>query len=470
MLRPLLTILSGNVASSVLLLFRNILVARMLSLEDFGIASTFILAMSLVEMMSALGLQQQLVQAKNGGDPHLQAALQGFQAMRGVMNAIFLFLLGGWIADFFQTPEAAWAYRGMAVIPLVNGFLHFDTYRMSRQMNYLPTFLTTALPPLASVLAVPVLYRFWPDYRVMLFALIIQISMTVVMSHLVAKRAYRLAWDRGIIRGSLKFGWPLLSNGALMFLIFNGERAIVGRELGMEALALFGMAFSLSLAPTLVMANTAMSFFLPQLSAAKEESVFRPLCLTAFEAHFVLGGVIVLGVAILGGPFIHFALGERYAASIPILTWMAIMQAARLMKGGCSTVAMSRAFTANAMAANLIRVALLPLAWWVVSVDGDLRMVIWIGIAGELLGLGLGLGLAFWRLKQPAAPLILPLLSSLAVLVVAGFHANGQHTAEDWIPDPLTSGLLLLLFTLSLFTMRDLRSYVRHRRVVRHTD
>ena len=105
MLRSALLVLSGNAASSLLLLARNLLVARMILLADYGVAATFALAMAVVEMASALGLQQQIVQAKNGDDPHFQAVLQGFQLLRGIVSAAALFALAGPMADFMAIPE-----------------------------------------------------------------------------------------------------------------------------------------------------------------------------------------------------------------------------------------------------------------------------------------------------------------------------------------------------------------------------
>jgi hypothetical protein len=82
MFRSALLILSGNAAASLLLLARNLIIARLIPVADYGVASTFAIAMAVVEMASALGLQQQIVQARNGEDPRFQSALQGFQVLR----------------------------------------------------------------------------------------------------------------------------------------------------------------------------------------------------------------------------------------------------------------------------------------------------------------------------------------------------------------------------------------------------
>jgi O-antigen/teichoic acid export membrane protein len=214
-----------------------------------------------------------------------------------------------------------------------------------------------------------------------------------------------------------------------------------------------------------------MSFFLPQLSAAQHDPpAFRNLAMCAFQAHLVLGNTLVLAMALLGGPFLHLALGEKYGPAIPLLTWLAIMQGVRVIKGGSSTVAMARAHTGNAMVANVLRVALLPLAWWVAANGGDLLSVIWIGIAGEVAGFVIALWLALWRLDLPKRPLVLPFAISFGLFIVAGIHALTQYDAAHWMPDPWTGSALVLLFGMALWSMRDLRRYVAARRLTRPVE
>ena len=471
MFRSILLILSGNLSNAVIMMVRNLLVARLITVEEYGISSTFVLAMAIVDMMSALGLQQQMVQAKNGNDPYLQSALQGFQALRGVINGAILFLLAGPLARFFEMPEVTWAYQTIALVPMLQGFVHFDIHRMNRQMNYLPGVMTGILPPLVSLLLIWPLYKLFGDFRIMLFALLVQSSTLVLVSHLVAKRPYRLVLDRAIMGSSLRFGWPLLVNGALMFAVFNGERMIIGRELGMAALGLFSLGFSLALSPTLVMAKSGTSFFLPQLSAARGDApAFRNVAMATFQAHLMMGNILVISLALLGGPFIHFILGAKYAAAVGLSTWLGILQGIRVAKGGSSTVALSQAHTGNAMIANIVRVMLLPIAWYIAVTGGDLVMVVWIGIVGEFVGFVLALGLALGRQKLPLRPLLAPLAISGLLFALAAVHAQAQHGAADWVPGLWTSLGLLALFGVALLTMTDLRSYISRRTLVKHDE
>jgi O-antigen/teichoic acid export membrane protein len=385
MLKSALLILSGNAAFSLFLLIRNLAVATLIPLTDYAIAATFMIAMTAVEMASTLGLQQQIVQASKGEDHRFQAALQGFQVFRGVLAGVVLFAMAGPLAAFMGVPQVAWAYQVLAVVPVLNALQHFDMHRLNRQMVFGPLILTKVVPIAVSLLLVWPLAAWLGDYRVMLWALVVQAVVMMVSSHVTAKRSYRLVWDRAVIGESLRFGWPLLLNGAFLFGVFQGDKIIVGHLLGLEPLALFAMGFTLTLAPSLVMANSIQNFFLPQLSRGDER--FGMFAQVTSQTGLFGGMVLVIAVAALGPPLVSLVLGAKYIGLEPLLVPLAVLQAIRIAKAGPSIVAMSKGHTTNAMWGNVPRLISLIVIWIVLHGDASLITVIWIGCLGELAGL-----------------------------------------------------------------------------------
>ncbi|MEH6655163.1 oligosaccharide flippase family protein [Loktanella salsilacus] len=463
MFRSALLILSGNATAALLLLARNLIVARMIPVADYGVAATFAIAMAVVEMASALGLQQQIVQARNGEDARFQAALQGFQVLRGVIAGIALFVCAGLIADALNVPQAAWAYRVMALVPVLNALVHFDIHRLNRTMVFWPMILTGAVPALLSVLAVWPLAAHFGDYRVMLYAIVVQAVATAAISHLVAHRPYRLVLDRAVMAQSLRFGWPLLVNGILLFGVFNGDKLIVGRELGMEVLAIFAMGFTLTLTPTLVMAKSVQNFFLPQLSAVDRstragEAQFIHLAMASMQAIILMGAILMVSMALFAPAFVSLLLGEKYASLTPYLIWLAVMQAMRVTKAGPAIVALAGGQTANAMIANTLRIATLPLCWYVAVTTGNLLTIIIIGIAGEVLGHAVALAMIRARSAVPLRAMVLP--QGAAVLVIIA--------AVTLAPAPLALQALVqaVLLGLMVWCSDDLRRHARRRPLV----
>ena len=378
---------------------------------------------------------------------------------------MLLFAIAIPYAGFLNVPEATWAYMLIALVPILKGVTHFDIFRLQRQMTYRPFIATEMIPALLSLLSVWPLVQIFGDWRAMLYAILLQQALMLAISHVMAARAYRLSWDWPLMKRALEFGWPLLVNGALLFGVFNGEKLIVGRELGMADLGLFAMAFSLTLTPTLVLAKSAQSFFLPQLSRVQEEDgAFNPLAYATLQTSLVIGLILVAGVTLFGPPFVAVALGEKYAPMLQILIWLGIAQALRVLKTGIAVVSLARAKTRNAMIANAVRVAALPLAWWLVVNGGGMTTVIAVAIAAETLGFFVALWLVNWQVRLPLGPMIAP-----AALTLATFAAIAWVTWER----PPALGLFthlhlwhlvwLTLGAAALATMTPLRRYARRR-------
>ena len=470
MMRTLLMIFSGSAGAAAFSFIRNLIVARMISVEDYGIAATFAIVMTVIEMLSSLGMPQQIVQAREGQDPKFQAGLQGFNLLRGVIGAVVLVLAAGWVSAFMGIPEVAWAYQVLAIVPLMNGLQHFDMHRMKRQMRFGPSIAFEMVPVLISMLAAFPLALWLGDYRVMLAAIVIQMVLAVAVSHVVAERAFRIRLDLEVFGKALKFGWPILLNHLLLFLIFNGEKIIVGRDLGMEPLAILAMAFTLTLTPTLVLERVGQNFFLPQLSANQTTpATFDRLAVVTLQMALLNGALIVLAMVLIGPGFVRLVLGEGYEPLAGLIIWAALLNGIRALKSGAAVIALSRGANVIVLIANLFRVASLPLSLWALQMGEGLLTVILIATLGEICG---GL-MAYWLvIRRMGVDLRAGLVSVLASVV---FFALAAATAgwpmapaplQQMLPQGAMAGLCVAAFVGLLWSMRVGRDYLRDRQML----
>lgn len=463
MLKKAVLVVTGNAAGFLLSLIRNLIVARLVSPENYGIASSFAVSMSIVEMLSYLGLNQLMVVDKDGDDPHFQAAMQGFQVMRGCFSSAALYVISRPYAAYLHVEQVTWAYQMLAFVPFINGFQHYDPHRLRRHLNFTPMILSNAVPPFISVLVLWPLALIYQDYRIMLVSIFVQAASMVVVSHVTAERRYRLTLDFGLMKRATQFGWPILLNGMLMFGVFNGERLIVGRELGMDQFAYFSMAFTLTLTPTLVLASSCQSLFLPQLTRMKERAAdFQRMADVTMESSLVIGLALVLGTSLLGGPLVHLLTGPKYISILAFLVPMAVMQAVRVAKTGSALIALAVGKSGNAMIGNSVRVASLPISWWVAVKTGDILAIIWVATVAEVLGYVLAMVLAARRAKVSLAALNLP--TALATLACGLALADALWTPpQPGLRAHLHWGLLAVALAgvASFATMTGLRHYLR---------
>ena len=433
MIRTAALLLTGNAFSSLILFARNLVVVRLISIEDYGIAATFLMALSVLEMASHIGLQRLIVQDKRGEDPAFQASLQGFHLVRAVVISALLFLCAGLIADFFRIPEQAWAFQVLAIARLADGFMHFDLFRAHRSMNFRSQIIALNLAYGTAFLAIFPLALLFDDYRVMLFSIVLQFVVLAGISHALAERRYTLALDPKVIRYAFSFGWPLMLNGGVLFAVYNAEKLIVARALDLTAMALVAMGVTLTLTPSLILIRTLGEFFLPKLSEFQDNPVrFSQIGHMTVQAHLLGGMVVTVATAIATIPLIVPILGPDFAPLTGLLPLFAALEAIRICRGAAGPISVARGYTRNDIITNLVRVAFLPVGYLAIVNGYGLTTLIGIGILAETSAACFAYGLIARRIGFPLSGLAIPF--GTFALFIAVFVAVTHNLAVDGLP------------------------------------
>ena len=471
MFRKILALVSSNLLLSVIMFLRTILIARLISVADFGIAATFITAVAIMRLVSDLGFDKLLVQHDQGDDPDFQNGLQFFQILRGLANAVALYFLAWPLAWFLEQPDLVWAYQMMALVPLCGGFTHLDAKRLQRRMRFRPQIVSNVLPPLLSLALVWPFYKLFGDYRTALFTILATSALTLVFSHLVAERPYRVRYDRKVLGHGISFGWPLLADGVLLFIIFHGEKLIIGRELGLVALGIFSLGLTLMQSPGGSISLALSQFFLPQLAAHKSEpGAFDRLALISLQANYIAAIGLCTGVVLLGAPVVVLAFGDKYLSVIPLLVWFAISQSLRITKNGTAMVSVARAKTENGLVGNIPRVLSILAAWYLLTQGHGLGSVLACGVLGELAGFLLSVWLLGARVGvalRPLLPSLTAFLGFLTVLAVYGAMTLAEPgSALFRLEEDVVLCLVLLAAGLCLLSFRSFWGYLRARQML----
>jgi len=436
----------GNASSALLGFLRNVVIARLISVEDFGIAATFALTLQIIEMSSNLAIDRLLVQSKDGDNADLQATAQAFQFVRGAMGAVIMFMASGFIAKLFDLEYLTWAFQILAIVPLLNAVSHSDITRFQRKMKFSPKVIQDTAPQvLTLVLSAPLAYYFG-DYRVVLYLVIIQVFTSIIISHILAERRYKWAWNKAYVRLILSFGWPLLLNSFLMIGIFQADKLIIGSLFNMETLGWFSAAFTLTLVPTLLLTKVAQSFFLPILAKHQNFSTSSQYISIVILLTLVIFGVATaVGFSIAGPAIFLLVFGQKFAAGVSVLALLGLMQAIRVVKMGPMIVSLARAKTKMPMYANFIRSGWLVVALIVALLYRDVNLVIWCGVLAELSAVVY----AFYYISKKRLVRVRSMLLScgISLLLVGGifYLANGRMDGSRPILEISVSLVTLLV-------------------------
>jgi len=394
----LLTI--GAIIGSLSGFLRNLFVARLVSVEDYGIASLFALTMSFIEMMSNLGVDRIIIQYQKGYTKLFVGSAHAFQLFRSFFISLVLYFSAGLITDFFDIQYATWAFEILAIVPFIRGLLNHDIFRQQRVLSYRAHVISEALPQLISLAALYPISLLVNDYSILLWLIILQITLTVILSHLLARRPYQLAIDFMNFKKIYLFGWPLMLNGLLMFIIFQGDKLVVGRVFDMEILGWYSAAFMFTFMPSVVIAKVYQSLFLPILSAAQtKDDLFRNRLMILLQTTLLTLVMYVFIFDSLGEWFFILFFGEKYAEASIFLVFLAATQAVRLAKSGPIIVALAKGDSKITFYSNVPRGIALLIVIYMAFEKIQINEIILAAFIGELVSYFFSLYLLHARLS-----------------------------------------------------------------------
>ncbi len=415
----LLTVGSSGVAA--LRFARNILLARLISVEDYGIASTFIIVTSFFALAGDLALDRMIIQDRRGAEPRFIGVVQAVIILRAVVMSALMLLLAGPTAELFSLPGQTWVFQVLALIPLLQGIVHPDLFRHQRDSHFAPFIIADLAGVCVSLLVMIWLAVVLGDFRIMLAVLIVEQAVRALVSHLYAERPFRLAWDNGVALQAVRFGVPLVLSGLTVFAVTQGERILVANQFTFRDLGIFSAALTLAFTPGQLLATIQQRYFLPQLAPAALASNGSGRRLNeALQVTLLTGAGFALGAYVFGPQAMVLLFGERFAEGAAFIGLIALVAALRAMRSGPNVVALSDGHTWEILAASVVRLVSLPIAVAIVLNGGSILDILIVGALGEAAALVFAYALVVWRGKTVTRRTLLLLAMTLALCAILG--------------------------------------------------
>lgn len=460
MLRSGLILTGGRAAYSLVRFVRNLLIARLIGVEEFGIASTFLITFSFLEMVTDLALAQLIVQHKDGNDPRFVAAIKGLDVLRGLCLGGLIFIFAGEIAVLFGNPDLVWAYQLIALQPVLIALSHPDQARLQREMRFENQIYSQLTGALVTFLAIWPLSVWFDDFRLMVWMLLGEAAVMSAMTHLRAERPFRLGWDRAVFRQAMAFGLPLVLAGPLGFIALQGDRVLVANQYSPTDLGLFSAALTLSMTPSLLLMGITRSFFLPVLSRERANAPARAVITRrALEAHCLLGGLQAVFFGLLAPWLLVLAFGAPFAGGSGFAVLLGVIFAIRLARIGPTTVSIALGRTKHTLYADMARAVSFPLAITMALNGVAIEHLLLLSLGTELVAFGVAL-VAIHRCGEVAlGEFILPLAAfgGVVAALVSGHNLDLGSTGQLAALGALAVLLLACRGTLKMAVQRARR-------------
>lgn len=377
---------AGHAASYALSFVRNIILARLLTKADFGLAAVFSMTVSLLEIAGRMSFGQQIIQSRQGDTRRFMDTSHLFQFLLSVGGAFLTVVLSYPLACAFHVPHLAGLFALLAAVPLARSVEHLDPYRQQREWNYVPAVLRELVPQAIVTLAAWPLAKWLGDFRAVVWIMIGKAALGILLTHLLARTPYRWAWQADQVRLLWNFGWPLLLNGLLMFAAQQADQVVVGSFLSLDKLALYALALSVTSIPWFIFGQVGTSVLLPVLARVQDNPAEFRRQYRAGVAYVGIGAVLcTVPLIVAGEPLITLLFGAKYQGAGLLMAILGATTAVRFLRFAPSVAAMARADTLNELYTHLWRSVSLPLAAAVAALGGSMYGIAFCGLGAEIV-------------------------------------------------------------------------------------
>lgn len=379
---------SGFAGAQMCSFLRNAILGHVLAKGDFGIAATLTMVLQLIESMTDIGADRLIVQAPDGNTPRFIATAHSVMIGRGALTSLILFMIAGPFCGFIGIPEAQTSFEIIALVPFIKGFSHLDARRAQRDLDNRPQTLAEVVPQVAALaLTLPALWLM-PTYAAVAALAMAQAFASLAASHAVAAHPYIVSYDGPILRRLLAFGWPIWLSAFPLCAVYQGDRLLIGKLYGMEALASYSVAFLTTMVPALIAAKVGHALMLPLLASQRDNpAAFVNRYESVASATALAAGLYLVAFGVAGGAIVPIAFGAQYAGLGALTAWLAVMWTLRMVQVVPGMAVMAHGQTRPFLVAGLVRAGALPFALFMALNGASVEALAAAGAAGELASL-----------------------------------------------------------------------------------
>jgi O-antigen/teichoic acid export membrane protein len=323
--------LVGYGGSQVLRLAGNLVLARLLFPEAFGLMALVNVFMQGLQMFSDVGIGPGIIQRKKGTSPAFLRTAWSLQVIRGFALWLLTLLLAYPVSRFFAANNAdavalAYLLPVTGLTALIGGFTSTSVFTLNRSLAMRKLTLLELIPQAVSLLAMIAWGLCWRSVWALVAGGIVYSIARLVLSHLWnSGRRDGFGWDAEALRDLLGFGrWVFLST-VVSFLATHLDRILLGRLLTMGELGLYsiGMTFARVAIHTATRLGSTVLF--PLLSRRQDDPVrLIRSCLKARRAILWASGTVCTAFALAAPFFFETLYDARYRGAGSISRWLAL--------------------------------------------------------------------------------------------------------------------------------------------------
>ena len=303
-------------------LVSTIILARLLTPEDFGIVAMALIVSGLLETIAYAGVDLALMRADHDTRAHYDTAWT-VQLIQAVFVAALLLFAAPLVAAYFSEPRAAAVIRLLAFKSVIDGLQNIGIVAFRKELDFAKEFRFMLYSKVLNF-AIVVAGAFWlRNYWALAIGMTSAGAINVMLSYIM--HPYRPRWSLAKVKQIWSFSQWLMISRIGAFLNRRSDEFVVGGIVGTSAMGSYHVASELSTMPSSELVMPMRRAMFPTLAKLSGESQsFGVAVLGTFSTITTVCLAIGFGLMSVAPELVKLLLGQKWLTAIPLVQWLAL--------------------------------------------------------------------------------------------------------------------------------------------------
>ena len=238
--------LVGYGMSQVFRLLSNLILARLLAPEHFGLIAIVTVFMIALAMFSDVGIGPNIIQSERGEDEDFLNTAWTVQIIRGIILWFVCLALAWPMSIFYNQPELAMLIPVSGLVAIISGFNSTGIFSKSRDIDLKKQTIIELIAQAGAIVVMIIVALIHASVWALVAGSLFSTIIHMILSHRLVTMRNKFCWDHEAVQSLITFGrWVMIST-MLGFFVNSGSSLILGKFLSMKDLGLFSIGVTLS--------------------------------------------------------------------------------------------------------------------------------------------------------------------------------------------------------------------------------
>ncbi|MGD0232228.1 MAG: oligosaccharide flippase family protein [Syntrophorhabdales bacterium] len=297
-------------------LARNVIFARLLAPQLFGLMAVVLSFSGLLESLTEAGVRYAIIQNPRGNERAYLNIAWWFSSVRGLLLYSVAFAAAPLVARFYDNYELTWLIRVSCSAILFNGCLSVALFADMKGMEFKSWALACNGGSIISLAATVLFAFYYPTVWALVFGLVSDAAIRCIMSYVVRPFMPRWKFAKDDLAALLKYSRGFVGLPILYAVSRTADVFTLAKVASPGLVGIYSLASSLVRAPQDLVNRVVAQVALPALSAVQDDKPkLRKAVLQGVSLLASLAFPAIAFAWLYGGFLLRIVYGPRYAAA-----------------------------------------------------------------------------------------------------------------------------------------------------------